>query len=170
MPTLPTGKASRPRAQPGFTLIELLIVVSVMAILATGAALVAGGAFGGRDPVGRLAGRLELAVTRARDAALFQRAVLGLRPLADGWQVLRLQPGQGWQPEGAAVRQPGALLGWAGVPGPLVPGAGTPDPREVPPIRFAPDGGASPFSVSLALGGQRRECRLAAGAEGLECG
>lgn len=140
-----------------------------MAILATGAGLVAGGAFGLRDPVDRLAGRLDLAVTRAREAALYQRMAMGLRPLADGWQVVRLDPSGGWQPEGAAVRQPGAVLGWVLGAAPVLPDPVPPGPDEAPPIRFAPDGGASVFAASLAMAGQRRDCRLAPAGEGLEC-
>lgn len=167
MRTSPVGKPSNARARPGFTLIELLVVMSVMAVLATGAGLVAGGAFGLRDPVDRLAGRLDMAVTRAREVALYQRMVTGLQPLGDGWQMVRLHPARGWQPDGAPVRQVGALLGWTLDQTPLTPAPAA--AAGPPPIRFAPDGAASPFSASLLLAGQRRDCRLGPGDEALAC-
>lgn len=161
-PISPTGKINRTRAHTGFTLIELLTVVAIIAVLAIGVGLTVGGAFGGLAPVDRLAARLDQTVGRTRDEALYQRAALGLWPLADGWQVLRLHSEDGWFPVGAAHRQPGAVLSWESVALALVV-----NPRTDPPIRFAPDGGATGFSVALTLGGQTRQCRLLP--TGLEC-
>lgn len=142
-----------------------MVVVSLIAILSLAVGLTAGGAFG---PRGVAAGeRLVQADARARDAALLGRTLTGLVPRGDGWLLVR-RAGDLWQREGAALRLTGATLVWeidghAYLPGLLDPGAGA-----APPVQFAPDGGSTPFAVTLVQGRDRRLCRAAFG-EALAC-
>ncbi|MCA2012769.1 GspH/FimT family pseudopilin [Cereibacter sphaeroides] len=164
----PAGKANNPRpAARGFTLIELLVVVTILAVLASGVGLSAGGLFA-RPGGASAAERLQQADRRARDFALFGNQRTGLFPRRDGWQLARLD-GEGlWRPEGAVLRVAGASAQWTVAGRNVLPGLSDPGPRDVPPVQFAPDGGSTPFVLTLQMGSDRLRCSAPAG-EGLTC-
>ncbi|MEQ9261379.1 MAG: prepilin-type N-terminal cleavage/methylation domain-containing protein, partial [Roseovarius sp.] len=123
----------------GFTLIELVVVVTIVSVMSLGVVLGFGGGASllpgvrASDPVAQ-ARRFEQAMTEARDMALFGRDLMGVQPLATGWEVLRYDAdAELWQP----VARAGPLempLAWsiAGLPYPAPPER---VPGAVPPIR-----------------------------------
>lgn len=166
MPTSPAGRANSTRPGAGFTLIELLVVVAIIAILSVGAGLTAGGAFA-RPGGASTAQRIEQGAARVRDEALLGRTVVGLYPRADGWIAAR-RDGDRWRRAGAALTLRGATLSWTVDERGYLPGLNDPGPRDAPPIQFAPDGGSTPFSLTILSGSTRQICRAGQG-EALAC-
>ncbi|PTX00722.1 GspH/FimT family pseudopilin [Pararhodobacter aggregans] len=160
MPISPVGKGDSRLPARGFTLIELLVVVAIIAILSLGVGLSAGGIFA-RPGAVSAAERLVQADQRARDRALLGRGTLGLVPGDGGWAVAR-RTGTAWQAEGPALTLGASRLTWEVAGRPYLPGLNGPR-EEVPPVQIAPDGGSTPYAVTILTGSQRRICRAPAG-------
>ncbi|MCW1931660.1 GspH/FimT family pseudopilin [Pararhodobacter zhoushanensis] len=164
----PAGRPNRRRrSASGFTLIELLVVITLIAILAVGTGLSAGGVFARPSGVSDAA-RLEQGIERARDAALLGRTVTGIYPRADGWVLAKLDSAGTWVRIGAPLVLRGASVSWQIDGRPYLPGLTAPRAQDAPPIRFAADGRSTPFTVALSSGTTRRTCS-AANAEALQC-
>ena len=169
MRTSPAGRANNAvGAVRGVTLIELLVVVTIMAVLALGVGLSAGGLFAPRGGVST-ADQLTQADLRARDAAVLGRARIGIYPRRDGWIMARRDDEGRWQPEGAPLRVADARLTWQVDGRRYLPGPSEPGTREAPPVQFAPDGGSTGFSLRVEQGRDRLDCDAEAGRR-LECG
>lgn len=149
------------------TLIELLVVVTIMAVLALGVGLSAGGLFAPRGGVS-IADQLTQADLRARDAAVLGRARIGLYPRRDGWVMARRDDEGRWQAEGAPLRLADARLTWQVEGRRYLPGLSEPGAREAPPVQFAADGGSTAFSLRVEQGRARLDCGAEAG-RGLQC-
>ncbi|WP_220443902.1 type II secretion system protein [Pararhodobacter zhoushanensis] len=164
----PAGRANRRRrSASGFTLIELLVVITIIAILAVGTGLSAGGVFARPSGVSDAA-RLEQGIERARDAALLGRTVTGIYPRADGWVLAKLDSAGTWERIGAPLVLRGAALSWQVGGQPYMPGLNAPRAQDAPPIRFASDGRSTPFAMSVLGSATRRSCSAPNG-EALQC-
>ena len=146
MPISATGKRNsfgNRNAQAGLTLLELVVVVAIIALLALPVMLRFGGdgAFGGAAPAARSAAALQADLAALRDRALLGRETLVLQPGNDGWSAEGLRTGQ---QNGArtAVR-----LDWRIDAAP--PAGERPKGDGLPPIRFLPDGRATPFTLRI---------------------
>lgn len=170
MPISATGKRSRigsRNAQSGLTLLELVVVVAIIALLALPVMLRfgGGGAFGGAAPAARSAAALQADLAALRDRALLGRETLVLQPSNDGWSAEGLRTGQ------QAGRRNGARtamqLDWRIDAAP--PAGERPQGEGLPPIRFLPDGRATPFTLRITGADQPGlECRFD-GWEAPEC-
>lgn len=139
-------------------------MIALIAILASGAVLVGGGLAARGDPLDRAAARLGQSLIRARESAVLGRVPAGFHLGNDGWQGMRLVPGQGWVASGEPVRLPDVRFDWSLALAPVQPGA-----RDVPSLLVAPDGGVTPVTLTLSSGGRSLACALAADG-GWQCG
>ena len=144
-----------------------MVVITIIAILALGAGLSAGGLFARPSGVSGAA-RLVQGIDRARDAALLGRRATGIYPRADGWVLARRDGDGGWERIGAPLILRGAALSWQVGGRPFLSALNPPGPQDAPPVRFAPDGRSTPFAISLTDGALRLSCAAATG-EALQC-
>ncbi len=140
---------SAPAPPPrGFSLIELMVVITIVSVVTVGAALSFGSGTAltpqarSADPE-RAARAFERALREAQDRALFGARVTGLRPQADGWQVVMRDADGVWQ---ARQQAHWSALGfdWQVDGATIAPGS-----AEAPVIRVLPDGRVTPFRLRM---------------------
>ncbi|HZP12151.1 MAG TPA: type II secretion system minor pseudopilin GspH [Nevskiaceae bacterium] len=153
---------NRARAARGFTLIEILVVVLIIGIIITFAAL----SLGNRTLDSQLDNegeRLHQLFALAVEDAEVQGLELGWRYTPDGYEFLVLNQGSGWQPfEAGPLRErplPGALYIDLSVEGRTVPPAGGKNAAE-PQVLLLSSGDASPFRLDLHAHGYQPYIRL----------
>jgi len=145
----------------GFTLIEILVVVLIIGIIITFAAL----SLGNRALDSQLDNegeRLHQLFALAVEDAEVQGLELGWRYSSDGYEFLVLNQGSGWQPfESGPLRErplPGPLYIDLSVEGRTVPPSS--GKESEPQVLLLSSGDASPFRLDLHAHGYRPYIRL----------
>ncbi|MCV6587600.1 MAG: type II secretion system minor pseudopilin GspH [Marinobacterium sp.] len=155
MPILATGNAVR---QHGFTLLELMVVLVIMALTISLAALTIPGQ--SSSQVRQFGQTLLIASRLAQSEALAQGTIIALELQPHGYRFLRYQPDveNGWQP----FTEPELLTGQRLMTEDLQPARDparrwrwqleqqdTQPVTDIPRIYFWPDGTLSPFTLQL---------------------
>lgn len=150
------------RAARGFTLIEILVVVLIIGIIITFAAL----SLGNRALDSQLDNegeRLHQLFALAVEDAEVQGLEIGWRYTADGYEFLVLNNGS-WEPFGAGpLRQrplPGPMYIDLSVEGRTVPPASSGDKNSGPQVLLLSSGDASPFRLDLHAHGYQPYIRV----------
>ncbi|MCC5963602.1 MAG: GspH/FimT family pseudopilin [Rhodobacteraceae bacterium] len=140
---------SAPAAPPrGFSLIELMVVITIVSVVTVGAALSFGSGAAltpqARSADAERAARaFESAMRVAQDRALFGARVTGLRPQADGWQIVMRDADGTWQTR-QGTRWSALGFDWQVNGASIAPGS-----AEAPVIRVLPDGRVTPFRLRM---------------------
>ena len=150
------------RAARGFTLLEILVVVLIIGIIVTFAAL----SLGNRAIDSQLedeAERLHQLFAVASEDAEVQGLELGWRYLPDGYEFLVLNQ-DGWQPFAAGPLRsrtlPNALYLDLNVEGHAIPPAAESDKTREPQVLLLSSGESSPFRLDMHAHGYRPYVRV----------
>lgn len=145
-PALP--KAQNPQLAAGFTLIEILVVMVIIGVIVTLAAV----RFGGNDvdTLQQEAERMSLLLETARDEAIAGGNLLGLAPSAHGYRFMKQDATAHWVPlDDNEVLRPRTLPDMVSLENPRV------NLQPLLPdtyVAFSPSGVNAPFSITLRTG------------------
>jgi len=152
------------RAQRGFTLLEILIVLAIIGVIVTFAAL----SLGSRaidDQLETEATRLQQLLAIAVEDAEVQGLDLGWRFTAEGYEFLVLTPSGEWQPlpSGSSLRRrnlPDALYLDLNLEGQAIPPASPANKTPEPQVLLLSSGEVSPFRLDVRAHGYKPYIRL----------